>query len=338
MSEPRPLELHILRLVPVVIILGLLVHYLLPRLDTIEDSLKTLRTLMPWAIALAFVFEALSYMANGALLQSVVALAGERMSFRRAAAIEMGAATVSLVAAGALGFGAAIYRWTRDSNSTNAAMLASWLPSVFDSASLIIFALLGAVELLRLHQLSRPTIIALVVVISILGLIIGGAIVLLARNDWLTAIVSRVARLIKRMRRSFDQSKLIDAAERAASTWHTMQRGAWLRPATCSLLVLVFDLLCLRYVFLAAGQHVHISLLLAGYGVPLLLGRSSFLPGGIAVIEVGMAALYSGLGVGAGAAVVVVLTYRLISFWLPSVIGIPIAVGLQSKRVKRVRM
>ena len=69
-----------------------------------------------------------------------------------------------------------------------------------------------------------------------------------------------------------------------------------------------------RYAFLAAGHSLHISLLLAGYGVPLLLGRASFLPGGIAVVEVAMTALYGGLGVPADVAVVAVLTYRLIRF------------------------
>ncbi|HMC22813.1 MAG TPA: flippase-like domain-containing protein, partial [Thermoanaerobaculia bacterium] len=62
------------------------------------------------------------------------------------------------------------------------------------------------------------------------------------------------------------------------------------------------------------------------------LGRASFLPGGIAVVEVAMAALYSELGVPPSTAIVAVLTYRLISFWLPALAGIPLAIGLQSQR------
>jgi len=45
-----------------------------------------------------------------------------------------------------------------------------------------------------------------------------------------------------------------------------------------------------------------------------------------------MAALYGGLGIPGSAAVIAVLVYRLISFWLPALIGIPIAIGLQSRR------
>jgi glycosyltransferase 2 family protein len=333
--EPRALHLHILRIVPLVVVLGLLVHFLLPRLDTIEDSLETMRTMSPWVIGLALAAEALSYLSNGFLLRSVVCLMGERISLRRAAAIEMGAGSVALVAAGALGFGAAIYKWTRHGGvSRDTAMLASWLPSVFDGTTLIVFALISAVELLLVHRLSRATVIALVLVVSILASLIGGVIVLLARNDWMTAIAGRAARLLKRIRPSADDSVLTDVAERAASIWRTMQRGGWIKPACSSLLVLTFDVTCLKFAFVAAGQPIPISILLAGYGVPLLLGRASLLPGGIAVVEVAMSALFGGLGIPANVAVVAVLTYRLISFWLPALVGIPMAIALQSRKRK----
>lgn len=317
-----------------VIILGLLVWFLLPRLDTIENSIKTLRTLRPWAIAFALAMEALSYTAMGALLQSVVCLTRhDRIALRRSIAIEIGAGAVSIVAAGVLGFGAAIYKWTRnDGVSQETSMLASWLPSMFDTVTLAVFALAGAVELLLFHRLSRPTMIALTIVISVLAIAIAAIILLLAKSDWLLAIAHRSTRLLMRIHLLKDDTLLIEAAERAANTWHHMRRGGWIRPMSCSLLVLTFDLLCLRYAFLAAGFSPHISMLLAGYGVPILLGRASFLPGGIAIIEVAMAALFGGLGVPASIAVVAVLTYRLISFWLPALVGIPIAITLQSRR------
>ncbi|HEV8659721.1 MAG TPA: YbhN family protein [Thermoanaerobaculia bacterium] len=331
--EARPIRLHVFRILPIVVILGLLVHVLLPRLDTIEDSLKMVRTLLPWAIAWAFFCEALSYLANGALLQSIVHIAGERLTLRRSVAIEIGAGTVALVAAGALGFGAAIYKWTRNAGiTTEGAMLASWLPSLFDTMTLVIFALISAVELLIFHRLSRATMIALMIVVSILTTLVATLIVLLVRSDWMMAVAARAARIVGRVFPEADESIILDAAERAARTWQMMRAGAWIRPAICSLLVLTFDVLCLRYAFLAVGQHLYLSVLLAGYGVPMLLGRASFLPGGIAVIEVAMAALFSGLGVMSNVAVVGVLTYRLISFWIPTAIGIPIAITLQARK------
>ena len=239
---------------------------------------------------------------------------------------------MALVAAGSLGFGAAIYRWTRAEVSRETAMLASWLPSVFDSLTLVVFALIGAVELLLKHRLSRTTEIALAIVITALGGAVAIVIALLVREDWMKAVTLRATRLIRRIRPSADESLLIDVAEHASEAWNTMRHGGYLRPAISSFLFLTFDFLCLRYALLAAGQHPYISTLLAAYGVPLLLGRSSFLPGGIAVTEVAMAALLGGLGVPGNAAVVAVLTYRLISFWLPAAVGIPIAIALESQR------
>jgi hypothetical protein len=63
-----------------------LVHFLLPRLETPQNSLLTLRPLAPCAIGLSLIMEELSYVANAAS-QSVIQMAGERMSLRRAAAI-----------------------------------------------------------------------------------------------------------------------------------------------------------------------------------------------------------------------------------------------------------
>jgi len=330
-TEPR-LRLKLLRAIPMVLVLGLVVHFLLPRLGTIEGSLKVMQTMKPWAIALSLVMEGLSYVANGLLLQSVIQLAREKISVRRAIAIETGAGTVALVAAGALGFGAAIFKWVRSSGVSNdGAMLATWLPPLFDTTSLVLFALASGIELLHAHQLSRTTEIALIVVVSVLALLVLLAIALLARDAWRTAISEKVARLIKRLRPKWDDREFLATVDRASAMWHRIRRGGWIRPATASLMVLTFDLLCLRYAFLAAGYAPHLSLLIAGYGVPMLLGRATFLPGGIAVTEVTMAAVFGGLGVPVSTAVVAVLTYRLISFWLPAVIGIPIAVGLHSK-------
>ena len=330
--EPRPVRIRLLRLAPVILVLGLLVHFVLPRIESVEGSIDMMRRLLPWAIAMAVIFEALSYIANGALLQSIVHIGGGHIRLVRAFAIELGAGSVALVAAGSLGFGAAIYRWTRQSVPRETAMLASWLPSVFDSLTLVIFALFSAVALLLKHQLSRTTEIALAVVITALGGAVATVILLVMREDWMNAVVLRATRWIKRIKPSADESLLIDAAEHASQAWDSMRNGGFARPAICSFLFLTFDVLCLRYALLAAGQHPYISTILAAYGVPMLLGRASFIPGGIAVIEVAMAALLGGLGVPGNAAVVAVLTYRLISFWLPAAAGIPIAIALESHR------
>ena len=63
--------------------------------------------------------------------------------------------------------------------------------------------------------------------------------------------------------------------------------------------------------------------------MPTLLGKVSFLPGGVGIVEGTMAVLYDGLGVPNAVTVVVILAYRLISFWLPTLLGFPMVAYLQ---------
>jgi hypothetical protein len=80
-------------------------------------------------------------------------------------------------------------------------------------------------------------------------------------------------------------------------------------------------MLTLYLLFIAAGHAVSPGILLVGYGLPQLLGKVSFLPGGVGIIEGTMAAMYASLGVPNAVSVVVILTYRFISFWLPTLVG-----------------
>ena len=90
-----------------------------------------------------------------------------------------------------------------------------------------------------------------------------------------------------------------------------------------------FDMLTLYLIFVAAGHAVNPGVLLTGYGLPLLLGKVSFLPGGVGVVEGTMTALYDSLGVPDEVTVVVILAYRAISFWLPLLLGFLLVPYLQ---------
>jgi uncharacterized protein (TIRG00374 family) len=95
---------------------------------------------------------------------------------------------------------------------------------------------------------------------------------------------------------------------------------------------IVFDMLTLYFLFMAAGYNVSLGVLFAGYGLPLILGKMAFLlPGGVGVIEGSMVALYDSLRVPNAVSVVVILGYRLFSFWLPTLLGFAAATYLSGK-------
>ena len=319
--------------IPLIFFLALIVHLLLPRLAMLDQSVVVvLRSMSPVAIAIAVCAQALSYLANGAVLRSIVASSGERLSLGRTTAIVMAASTICLVAGGIVGYGAAVYQWSRNSGtSRQTSAVAAWLPSVFDTAALIVFALLSAAALLEQGRLSPSVTTGLLVIMSLLVGIVAASFYALARSQKFVTFL-RWLRKAGPVRRRISEADVerIPARLMKISTALRARRG--LEAAAAALLNLTFDMATLALVFIAAGNPIPLLTLVAGYGVPILLGRSSFLPGGIAVVEIGMTALYVGLGVPSHVAIVVVLTYRLISFWIPTLAGIPVAAVLQVRQ------
>ena len=104
-------------------------------------------------------------------------------------------------------------------------------------------------------------------------------------------------------------------------------------------LILFSTWLTIYFVFLA-GKAIPLSILITGYGLPVLLGKMAFIiPGGLGVIETTMIALYSSLGIPSAQATVVVLVYRLISFWTPLLTGfalVPFLTRSNGKEIQKV--
>ena len=90
-----------------------------------------------------------------------------------------------------------------------------------------------------------------------------------------------------------------------------------------------FDIAVLGVSFRAFGSAVPVAVLVMGYFLGTL-GSLLPLPGGIGGVEGGMIGAFAAFGVPAGRAVVAVLAYRAISFWLPTLPGIAGYVTLRS--------
>jgi uncharacterized protein (TIRG00374 family) len=82
-----------------------------------------------------------------------------------------------------------------------------------------------------------------------------------------------------------------------------------------------FDIAVLGLSFRAFGSTVPVAVLIMGYFLGTL-GSLLPLPGGIGGVEGGMIGAFAAFGLPGGRAVVAVLAYRAISFWLPTLPGI----------------
>jgi uncharacterized membrane protein YbhN (UPF0104 family) len=81
-----------------------------------------------------------------------------------------------------------------------------------------------------------------------------------------------------------------------------------------------FDIAVLAACFRAFGDVPPVDVLVMGYFVGMLANTLP-LPGGVGGVDVGMVGAFAGLGVDAGLAVVAVLSYRMLAFWLPTAPG-----------------
>jgi glycosyltransferase 2 family protein len=120
----------------------------------------------------------------------------------------------------------------------------------------------------------------------------------------------------------FPPEKTTELVEQFFVTLSSLGDGRWLRPLLGAIINVGFDMAAMFFLFMAAGYRISLGDLSAGYGFPLALGKLAFiLPGGIGVIEASMVAVFSRLHVPSAVSVVVIMGYRLFSFWLPTMIG-----------------
>lgn len=121
---------------------------------------------------------------------------------------------------------------------------------------------------------------------------------------------------------------LDDAADGLRARRRLVLAAAW------AVLAWSADAAALWLVFASFGHRLTLTQLVLGYSFANLLNSAPELtPGWIGVFEATMTATYTALGVPVGIALVGVLSYRLVSFWLPVAAGVlPAIASLAAQR------
>jgi len=333
LGSPR---IRLWRYLPLLIILGLAVHLLVPQITTLENSWSVVRSMTWWAVALAIIAQALSYVGSGFTLHAILDTNQERLSVFEGILITMASYSIGLVAGGWVGGAAATYGWVRrESHSRNTAVLAGTLPAILNNAVLVGVALIGTLYLIMVHDLTNTQLIEFGIVVLVLGLTTVGVLIALRFPEPATRLAVWLAgRWASLRRKPFEPQNTITSMEGFVLAWRHLRNGNWLHPLLGAMANIGFDMMTLYFMFIAAGQHISLGVLFAGYGLPFILGKIAFIfPGGVGVIEGSMVALYTSLKVPNPVNVVVILGYRLFSFWLPSLLGFMAAAYLSRSPV-----
>ncbi|MBV9425574.1 MAG: flippase-like domain-containing protein [Solirubrobacterales bacterium] len=298
-------------------------YFLLPKLAGLHQTWGRLRQGDPFWLLLGAVFEALSIAGYAALFATVFGRGVARINWRASIEIPLaGIAAIRLLAAAGAG-GVAVTAWALRSAGMSARVIACRMVASYAiQYSVYLGALIVCGLGLRTGLFAGQAPFALTVPPAVLS----AAVIVLVLSMGLVPqdFERRLERLAQR------SGRVGRIAARFATAPATVGSGVrtaltLVRERRVGLLGAVaywgFDIAVLGVCFRAFGGAVPVAVLVMGYFLGTL-GSLLPLPGGIGGVEGGMIGAFAAFGVPGGRAVVAVLAYRAISFWLPTLPGI----------------
>jgi uncharacterized protein (TIRG00374 family) len=148
-------------------------------------------------------------------------------------------------------------------------------------------------------------------------------------SSFVHSVIRFLAPFIGLVKKGFDHSAYVDAVERSINSFHgglrniRQNRDGVLKATLLSFLGWVFDIMAIYTVFLSMGEpDIHISILIITYTLSMMSSwLPLFLPGGLGIMDVTMAGLFMFGGVSAETAMVAAWLYRLVNYWVNTVLG-----------------
>jgi uncharacterized protein (TIRG00374 family) len=313
--------------------LGIVVHVLLLEGPGIARAGRVLRHLHPAYIAAALSLEVASNATLAQLYRSTIAAAGKQVSYRRALTVSMGGFTVSRILPG--GAATAALFMTRGFAAAGVAS-ATAAACVVVAGTLAMLVLGGIVSVGALGSLARGDlsfgyVVAVAIVVSVLVGACALGVRMLKTPEAIGTAYDRLDSALRRIRIRLPAAMRTFAYDMASQL--PRMRLLW-RPALWSSVNWLTDIAALWLLFFALGYHIHLGVVVVGYGLANLLTALPITPGGLGLVEAGLAGTFTAFGVPGEISVVAVLGYRLVSYWLPVIAGIPPYIrGVNQKRL-----
>lgn len=308
----------------ILVIVGLAVNFLLPKLMDINQAFQVLLNMTWWLVIAAAFAESLAYICYGFSIKSILGVQGHNLSVFQSTLIYLSSMSVGTVAGGWIGSTAtSVSLFAKKGVKPADSSVAGFLPSMLSNIPLSIIGIIGMISLALNNELSQARLIQYSVFIGLLLMISFAPLVGLAFPKVAFKLVNWFLWHWNRFRKkTYEPQKTQDMLNDFFNAWRMMGKGNWWAPLLGVTGYYLFDMLAMGLVFRAAGYPIKLGVLIAGYALPNILARVAFvIPGGIGVIETAMAGLFVSLAVPNDIGLVVVLGYRLLSFWIPILLG-----------------
>jgi uncharacterized protein (TIRG00374 family) len=296
------------------IVSGVSLYLLAPKVISVLASWPQLKTLEPGWFGLALLFESMSYLSLWAMQR--VALHTTSWFAVGTAQLASGAVG-SVVPGGAATAGAFGYRMLTRAGVRGGDVASGLAASTIASTAAVLAMPVLALPAI-LGGLSAPRGLIETAYVGVGGFV---AFAVLAAGafgwDAPLRIAGRAARwLIQRVKRD----SAADLPERLLAQRNRMRETfghRWQVALTGAVGKVGFDYLALVCCLVAVGARPHPSLVLLAYVGGALLALIPVTPSGLGFVEAGLTGLLTAAGVSAQHALVSTLAYRLVSFWLP---------------------
>jgi uncharacterized protein (TIRG00374 family) len=306
----------------------------LPRLGGLTRDAAGLRHARPVFLVAAVVAQAISLGCYALLYRQVLAALGARVRFRLAADVVLASFFVSHLTPFGSATGTLVNVNTLEGAGVEAATTgeAIGLTSLMSTVALIALFGIGFVATAGRHvSHTYLTIagIALGLVVAVLAAVLG-----IGAHPEIAGRAGRwAAGVARHFRPSIDPEQVGETSSRLASLARSALTGrAFLASSAFASADLLFDLLSLDLVFLALRYQPGFGPLAVAYAAANIASAIPVTPGGLGVVEVTLVAITVGFGAPRPTAVLAVLGYRIVNYWLPLLPG---AVAYLRLRLRR---
>jgi uncharacterized protein (TIRG00374 family) len=295
------------------------VFSLLPRIGGLAHEAAGLRHARLGFVVAAIFAQAVSLGFYALLYRRVLASLGARVAYPLTLRITLASFLVSHLTPFGSAAGTLVNVNTLEAQGIGAATTGEGigLTSLLSSAALIALFGAGFVATAGRH-LSQTYVtiagaaLALVVCVAVIALLVGAHPAIAER------VVGRVAMVARRFRPSIDPEKAAQSSGQLVVHARSALTGrAFLASFAFAMGDLLFDLLSLDLMFLALGYQPGFGPLVVAYAAANIASAIPLTPGGLGVIEVTLVAITVGFGAPRATAVLAVLGYRLVNYWLP---------------------
>lgn len=310
------------------VLLGLAVNLVLPKVMDIRYAFEVVREMTWWAVGMAVLAVGVVYLGDGYCLHALLDTHNHRLNIFEGAIISLVSVSIGLVAGGWIGAAAATYRFVHKHGARRpSATIAGILPSMLINAVIILVSVVGIGFLALTNRITQSQLIQYAVFLLFLFIFTYGYLLALVFPKATYKAANWALWNWARLRnKTHDPARTRQKVESVIQAWKSMRGGSWFRPLLGAIVHILAYMASLYLVFFAAGYRLNLGVLFAGYGIPILIAKVAFIvPGGVGVIEASMAALFTSLGIPKEISIVAVIGYRLISFWLPTFIGLSLS-------------